>query len=264
MRQLFIFVAFIVLASISFPSTSVTGCRNITNAAGSPYILANNISGANLSNACIWMWANNTVLDCNGFWIKSNSSNQIGIMFPKYVVNATIINCNIYNYSYGLETGLWIVHLNLTNNTVTLGQYGFYIFASGTNDNDVMAGNTANNSTDYGFYFYGSSLNLSFYNNSANNNGVSTGDAGIYFNSMTNSTVYNNIASNNYQHGIRVDNSHYNVFYNNTVHDNTQTGFYLNSNSYNNTLHDNIAQTTPEAKVSFFLQRLTTPCTTTP
>jgi parallel beta-helix repeat protein len=142
------------------PPITIVGCTNLGRRT---YILQNDIS--NVATNCFLINANRTTLDCQGKKITGRR-NGMGIYanFNRY--NATVMNCLVTNFTYGIYVQ---------------GDFNF-----------TLLNNTLFNNSQYGIYLqFGP--NNTLINNTANNNDL----AGIYLDSSYNNTIKNNTASNN-------------------------------------------------------------------
>ena len=144
----------------------------------------------------------NTNLDCQGHNINGNSAaSTYGIYVnDRSIMNNTIKNCNVNNFSCGFYfsyyTGSYPYRSNniLTNNTVTNNSYGFYFDSSG---GDILTNNTANNNTGDGFRFYRPGSAITITNNIANyNSGFDTCGFHLLYHAGGN-TLTNNTANYN-------------------------------------------------------------------
>lgn len=253
-------------AQFSF-STEVTGCQEID--AEGEYTLSSNIMGANITSnqtqVCILISNSSVVLDCAGYNISNDvggqtvSGNVTGILIEggeEELINVTVKNCFLSNYSWGITTyrvndsviennsvrfseriAIELINstgINVTNNTVyTNPGDGFSFFHSHHNR---FENNSAWNNT-YGFISQNDSTYNIFLNNSAWNNTY-----GFVLHTANYTLVTNNTAWNNTINGFELYLSHYNNLTYNVAYDHNYTnysyvnygdGFYLSNSTYN-------------------------------
>jgi hypothetical protein len=123
-------VAFFLLAGVVAAQTPISSCQTIT-ASGS-YILTNDIT---TTGNCIFIAADNVVLDCNGAVIKGpgkDAGNLIGIAggwgAPGSAINTTIKNCIIDGFNIGIRyVGSQGTNATIINNTLRNNNHGTYI-----------------------------------------------------------------------------------------------------------------------------------------
>jgi len=220
--------------SLNYNISQVTGCGNLT-IANRIYYLQNNVS---VNGTCLNIQANNTVLDCQVYSMTGNLSGY-GIYAGGFN-NATIKNCNINNFRFGI----WLFGSSsniLINNTASYNkEYG--ILLSGSNNN-ILINNTASSNIDYGIYLSSSNNNI-LINNTANSNHVGIYGYGISLSLSNSNNLSNNNAGNN-TIGIMLYNSNSNILINNNASSNyafgdTTYGIYLGASS-SNTLINNTA-----------------------
>jgi parallel beta-helix repeat protein len=197
--------------SIGYPfAPLVPSCTNISQS-NTNYELTTDLVGNATSGICIQVLATNITLDCAGYNLNGTyAGTTIGVYDNGYN-NATIKNCNIRNYSEGIDLSS-ANNSNFINNTVNSntdnGIQADHI------SSDTFVNNTANSNTQYGIYvLFGN--NDTFTNNTFNSNG-----GGIRLESSGSSAT--------------------NTLTNNTVNSNTQNGIYLRI-SPNTTLTNNNA-----------------------
>ena len=77
----------------------ITSCTNIT--ASGIYLLSQNISGNQSNGRCIDIQANDTVLDCQGYWINGSDLASTYGIYANGRTNVTIKNCNVQDYDRG-------------------------------------------------------------------------------------------------------------------------------------------------------------------
>ncbi|MBD3259714.1 DUF11 domain-containing protein [Candidatus Woesearchaeota archaeon] len=207
-------------------STNLTikGCGNLGR---SMTLIEDRDFGAN----CFNLTTDDIYLDCSNHLIKGQNISGTVAVSALSKDNATIRNCEIYNYTYGIQ-------LNYTNNS--------FVF-----NNDVL-----NNSADQ-IFLYESDLN-SVYNNTINGRffwyvvgawGSSKG-RGITLINSDNNRLYDNLhkrRSTSFPYGGIADhlllliNSNYNNLTNNTASRTNLAGFNLTSGSSFNRLIENHA-----------------------
>ncbi|MDD5340060.1 MAG: right-handed parallel beta-helix repeat-containing protein, partial [Candidatus ainarchaeum sp.] len=241
--------------------SNLTNC-SVINESGD-YQLTTNLSGApNNANitafpvlrpgkACIVIAGSNIVFDCNGRSITNNGTagNTTGIFLNGSLNNVTIKNCNVNNYTYGIDVynsnnsvvinnnvrysgsrGIeveWNSNFNtLINNTANNNLYGFDILVSSNNN---LTNNSASSNNVRGFQIGSASNSNTFTNNSAFNNS----DDGFIFYNDSGSYLANNRAYNNALHGFFLSSQSNDTLYGNSAHNNSGAGFYLQSSSVN-------------------------------
>ncbi|MEW6036171.1 MAG: right-handed parallel beta-helix repeat-containing protein, partial [Candidatus Micrarchaeota archaeon] len=211
-------LAFLLLASVSFSATNITGCTDI--ASGGDYVLTNSLAGANVSVpeiyglavACVKISSSNVTLDCDGFSITNNGTSfamGIGII-P--ATNVTVRNCA------GLSGYYEDLHAKGVNDSLFVNITAF----NSSNDNLLFEASSRNNITDI----------VSFDSNNAAY-GIEL-NGGSNNNFLTRVTVFGNAQS-----GVAfISSSSNNVITNSTAFDNGQHGFFSYFNSNNNTFRE--------------------------
>lgn len=191
----------------------------------------------NLPNG-IDICANNIVIDCNGAKFVGLGNSGVGISVGNSGTGSTLKNCNVYNYSHGIDLSS-TSSIALINNSVSTtnplslpNQYSFYLsnVSSSTLTSNTATSATASTYAD-GFYLSSSSYN-SLTGNTAHN--LSTGIS--LFSSSINSLISNNASSNSV--GITFSLSNYNYLSNNEANTNGAMGISI-SNSNSNTVTGN-------------------------
>ncbi|MEM2506273.1 MAG: NosD domain-containing protein [Nitrososphaeria archaeon] len=225
-----------ILLSNAKALTEISSCHWL-NQEGETYILTQDI--IDYEETCMYIVADNVVLDCQGHVIDGINAPSFGILI---LLNSNIIvrNCIVTNW----ETGFYIGNVNnitLINNTANSNNYGFRLLGTtGT----TLINNTASSNLN-GFTIAMSTSNT-FINNTANLN-----NNGFVVQSSSN-TFINNTANSNSHCGFYLypwegGSVNSNTFINNTANSNSHCGFYLyswegsvNSNTFiNNTANSN-------------------------
>ncbi|ODS36943.1 hypothetical protein BEH94_03960 [Candidatus Altiarchaeales archaeon WOR_SM1_SCG] len=203
----------------------------------------------NCTGDALTVTSDDITIDCDGRTLNGTGSDA-GIVV--YGNNATIKNCKVFNYSYGIvlwessnnsilnnivsnnERGIWLGYSsnnNIINNNVISNFQGIWL--ENSSDNNIT-NNIASNNTLYGICLYSPSEN-----NNVIRNIVSLNHIGIFIYPSSNSnSIINNIASSN-DHGIFLWNSSGNTIKENMNYNNTNRGITL-SNSSNNNLTENL------------------------
>ena len=171
--------------------------------------LSANVSAS--STNCFNITAANVTLDCKGFSITgNNASNTVGVYSTQ--LNTTVENCNILNFTYGIQFNP-ASNGTINNNNITGTQpsgYGIYLSGASSsyntgNNNKVTATSAAldlasasvkfNNFTNSAFNSTGTFAVASagsdnrFVNITANSTGASTTSAAFYINQLRNSII---------------------------------------------------------------------------
>ncbi len=224
MRRTIYLTVFLLLASVftqaAFKEMQGAGgltygifeCTDITDSGD--YVLTNDISGAQATDACIIITASNVNLDCKGFKV-SGLRDGTGIRVKGN--DNKITNCVSEKNLYGVGYGFSVIGGNnsFTGNTANNNFAGFGVFGSG----NTFTGNTVNDNNNEGFYITGSGN--TFTGNTVNNNirnGFMVDSSG---NTFTGNTVNNNIEG-----GFTVGDSG-NTFVGNVIQGNTRGIYYL-------------------------------------
>jgi len=254
MRTKTLFIVAVILFNLNliqavFAPFQYNGCADI-NSPGQ-FALGSDITGANVTpthiqtQACIVISEPNVELDCAGYSISNEASgnlvigNTTGILLDSRneteLVNITIKNCRVSNYTWGI-TAYFSNDSVIQNNSVRYSENIAIELLNSTRIN--LTDNTAYSNPGIGFSL-NTSYNNTFTNNTARNN---TWGFTLVDDSSTN-TFTSNTAYNNTWHGFIVqDLSHDNIFVNNTAYNNTE-GFYIYNASYttliNNTAYNN-------------------------
>ncbi len=240
---------------------NVSNCMNLTQA-NQLYVLNQSISGNQSDSICIDVQNSNITLDClNLYSINGTFS---GTTYGIYTnsSNTTIQNCNISNYTKGIQlqnsnytivnnnrisncTQMAITHnfgtdSNFTNNIIYYSAAGIYI---GSGPNNIIKNNVIYNNTDEGIQSSGANYTQIINNTitySTGSNGI-----GIDISNNYNNTLINNTANYNKWYGIRVETfSNNHTLFNNTANYNNDTGIVIwqgnYSNLINNTANNNL------------------------
>lgn len=204
MKTLFILGLFL----ISSYAISITTCQNITTSG--TYILENDLIGANITpipfrtNGCLIIYADNVVLDGNGFSIVNNATDDaVGIEIN--ASNVEIKNFkNISAYAFAIF-GVTGENNSIHNSTILFNQVGSAFYQM---NNTNIYNNSIINIIDEGIAI-GYSHNFSIHDNYFFNmtkaiNATSLGNNTNIFNNRFNYTGY----------AIAIQNSHSNISYN--------------------------------------------------
>jgi parallel beta-helix repeat protein len=104
--------------------------------------------------------ADNLVLDCNEYNITGLNTNR-GIVLGSRT-NVTVQNCNVYNFSKGMELS-YTSDDTITGNTVKYNDIGLDVHSSSTNN--IITNNTAVNNTQIDIRVAVDATNNKFYSN---------------------------------------------------------------------------------------------------
>jgi hypothetical protein len=230
-------------------ATDISSCQNITSSG--EYVLTANLSGVQASlDRCIDIYSDDVVLDCQGYEISDNATDDYGIYAwaSSKLNNLTIKNCIVYNYD---EADVYIFNVSnavINNNTLTglispytpgYGVKAHYVSNVNVTDNvlrgvngltflyDTEGNNAASNILIDNNNFDGSEVGLKGYyqNSRITNNQITNGIHGIILQgNSSNNYIANNDISNQYNFGIQInswDGSVYLYSSNNTIINNT-------------------------------------------
>ena len=185
-------------------------------------------------NLTIWLYGNDTVLDCNGAKLKQPIAGTRGVVLYYNTINNTIKNCNVTGYAEGIGIFPYSKNNTIMNNFISLSMVGMdiYSFSSGT----LILNNTFDSNMD-GVYVF--SDNNSVINNTFN--GWTTMDgASIYITFSSYNTLINNKFEGS-RYGLYLYGSNYTLIKSNNVTDNGGEGLLLYLSS-NNTVVDNFIE----------------------
>ncbi|MBI2631622.1 right-handed parallel beta-helix repeat-containing protein, partial [Candidatus Pacearchaeota archaeon] len=233
-------------AAITFNLTVVDSCA-ILNQEGATYRQLVNILSAS-GASCINITASNVTIDGNGYSIRDNTFNAVGI-YSRNTRNTTIRNTNVSVGGYGIyleivnSSKIYNNSINSTNWTA----YGIYL-NSFSQFNNVSANIVNTNGTSaYGILINTNSMNNSIVGNIINASGNLSRGIVLQTNANNNTISFNNInTSGNFtnQHGISISNSLFNNITSNTIYTVGTTnsyGIYLSSGTnYSNVFRNNI------------------------
>ncbi len=154
---------------------------------------------------------NNVVLNCNGYTVTGSPDNGgTGIQTAPGVSGATIENCRVTNFIYGILLGNGGGDSIIGNQVVSNTVFGFFIVSHSS----FVVNNVALKNAQAGFAFYGCNLGsecpggISFgygnqvTNNKAVDNGQNSGNSGFGFLGTVGDTLTNNKAVNNLGNGF--------------------------------------------------------------
>jgi parallel beta-helix repeat protein len=200
-------IDFLPLAGVPLPPGAIVACKDI-NSPGY-YYLTRNLTGLLSEHVyCISIFANDVVLDGNGYSLTGSGSGY-GI-YISGVSNVTVKNITVVGYSSGIylysSSNNTITSVTVSNNR----NYGIWL-VSPSNNNTIT--NVIANNNYYGIYLYFSSNNT-MTNVTANNN-----YDGIYLYSSSNNIIKDSVLQNNYYGAYSFssnDNLVYNNYFNNT------------------------------------------------
>ncbi len=194
--------------------------------------------------------ANDITIDCAGYTITGNDTNETYGIMSNGATNVTIKNCDISHFDKGIFFSNGSDNATLDNNSLGSNNYGIYLQSS---NGAIITNNSAFENTHSGIVVIESSGTL-LKDNTANANAIN----GIILTGVTDSTVrsngiasnqaqaglllqlnadgntidYNNLEGNHY--GIMVQNSSNNIFNDNTIHRSFAHGIYIYEDSTNN------------------------------
>ncbi|MFA5187204.1 MAG: right-handed parallel beta-helix repeat-containing protein, partial [Patescibacteria group bacterium] len=232
------------------PIVNTSGTFTMTkNYTGSPNPVYLPIAGSPQS-ACVVINASNVIFDCNGLYIRSNSTAgaTAGIVTETQgsprpqLTNITIRNCpEISGYNVGLfmynTTNSLITNVTAINNSPPASaSTGFMLYYSP----NVNFTNTVGQNHTYNYY-----INLNSNNVRITNSTARTGSTwGFYFSSsVANGSITDSVAVNNNGSGILMDGSGYPVVARNNVSNsppyNADAGIIISAS--NALVEDNIA-----------------------
>ncbi len=186
------------------------------------YISSDYTFTGNISEPIV-VTADNIVIDGNGYTLQGpGSGTGFDLTGRAYV---TIKNVKVEGWTYGFLLYSGSNNNNLTGNTATNNNNGFYLWDSSYNT--LLDNNATSNSC--GFYLLYSSYNNLSGNMAANNSVLD----GFGLTSSSNNNLTGNTATNN-NNGFYLYNSSSNTLSGNTATNNTVNGFQLSSSSSNN------------------------------
>ncbi len=253
-------------------ATFLDGCQNITSPGN--YAMNADLEGAPITyvaaEICVFIQSSDVSLDCDGFSIANNGTAgfTIGIYLSDDLDNINVMNCDISDYSRGIDVGVNVNNTYIRDNTIHNNSDTGISLGTSNNYYAIIENNVVYNNTD------GIDLGSAKYSNLTANHGhhndisfkntgaVSTGNilfnntanddatAGFYFVnpqnqqlinniayncgdgfyvSTLNITLTNNTAYNNSGDGISLDGNYNSAFLNNTVYDNDFGIYAVNS-----------------------------------
>ncbi|MBI4141115.1 S8 family serine peptidase [Candidatus Woesearchaeota archaeon] len=218
-------------------SFSVSTLANACGLINESITLTNNVTAA--GGSCFDFNTSNILFDCAGYNITSNPqgviSFNISVVNGAQLSNITIQNCNIQNFSIGINISS-ASNISLFNNNITNVTNGIWLNNTATS---VLENNTANASSGYGLYLTNSSNNtinkgnfLNVYNQFS-----------LYLSSSQNNVVMNTTANTAFNSsGLVLYLSFNNIILNSTgTGGNSSTilsnGIFLNSSSNNSIIN---------------------------
>lgn len=203
--------------------------------------------------------------DSNNFLVENNkaySNGNHGIIFSRRCNNNIIRNNQSYNNAlsgimldrdsnnnivegnivYGNVNGIALYgsdNNQIKNNHVYSNQRG--ILAKDFSTGNTISGNTIEQNTQYGIYFYGGALQNTITANQINNNTKN----GVYIKGPNNIIGPDNDIYNN-QNGVYLYDSgaNYNIIQNNNIHDNTRDGITIKKGDDNQISNNQITDNT--------------------
>lgn len=212
-------------------AVSVTSCGVIST--NGTYVLSNDLTGASVTSVpvfnatCIWINANNVVLDCNGYSVTNDGTTglTVGIVAMGNHQNVTIENCpSVSGYQYGVgldyadystvrnvtahhnrDAGIYIARSGnnnlIINNTAYFNGRGSPLPPQYTKDGFFMHSGTNNVFIDniaydnfYGFHMFSGASNTNLTDNTAYLNNIGTYAAASNNVWITGDHYYNNTA----------------------------------------------------------------------
>jgi parallel beta-helix repeat protein len=202
---------------------NLTSCTHISQ--NGRYNLINDLNG-NETESCLTLLSNEITIDCKGYSIRGNSSvsdTNYGI-FAEQRSGITIRNCNIYNFSVGINFTNVSSSLILNNTIHDMNWTSYNVYLINGSDNEFK-NNTIENST-IGVYL-DKMDNVTIKNNKLKNNTKS-----MYL-LETNNSDCNNDTIIESSYGFSCDNCHRNLFYDGNYSNNTFYNFNLTNSNYN-------------------------------
>ena len=202
-------------------------CGNPLNKPGAVYTMNASVSG--VGSGCFTFGADNVTLDCQGNSIVGTNFTTANAIISVDNINSTIRNCNISNFTDGIQYD-GVMNGSILSSNISIGNGKGIWIGGGSSFNTIS--NTASSSIGWGQY----ALYLSFanYNSIINFTGYADG-AGMSsktmqidssdFNNFTNSIFIDNGTSQNYV--VLINGGNNNTFSN------------INATSYTNTFFQN-------------------------
>ncbi|MCX6767920.1 MAG: right-handed parallel beta-helix repeat-containing protein [Candidatus Micrarchaeota archaeon] len=196
-------------------ATNVTACSQAIDVAGETYELNQSISES--FGGCLTVAADNVTLDCKGFTISGSDNGAPGIQVDTRG-NATIRNCNVSHFEYGIR--LFYSNSSTVTNSSISG-------ATGTGAgidvywgyNTTITYNNVTSNDAPGIHMSATYANVSYNNVSFND------DVGIQTKGGSNSTFSYNTLDHNVADGILIDDDGYSVVSNNVISHTTGGGW---------------------------------------
>ncbi|MFH1072990.1 MAG: S8 family serine peptidase [Nanoarchaeota archaeon] len=191
----------------------------------------------------------NITLDCQGKRIRGAGigAGYETAIYSKNMENATVQNCRIENFGYGIRMDKYPVdagRLNkntIRNNTIAGAYVAMHLHFNG---NSTFENNTINNSA-YGIYLW-SAYPPASTNNELSGNSISSVQGGIIFNRVNNNLISENTVTGASQDAISLERSSSNTIEHNTI-SNASKGIYLMYWSDHNTFLQNTIDQTEKA-----------------
>ncbi len=237
-------------------SSELTHCVSVS-------INSNLSTNVQANGTCFNVVADNIYLDCRGYNITGNGTGAgINATGRKNII---VRNCNIKNFTAGINFTKTNYSDIITNNVSNNSLYGISFWSSNSSNitsnnvfnssigialynplitvydasssNNTLSSNNVFNNTRSGIAVY-SSYNNTIYSNNVHQNGVTQG--GIYLYRAQDNDVSSNSIWNNSQQGIYLEQSSNNTVSANNVSNNSWSGIQSLS-SHNNSLSSNRA-----------------------
>jgi parallel beta-helix repeat protein len=186
--------------------------------------LYNNLTS---SGTCITFGASNIVLDCNGFNISGDGTENGIEAITKD--NITVKNCNVWNYERAVYfeaiSNSFINNITASNNAYI----GIYLYDSSNNSFSNIITNENGNS--------GIEIDTNSNNNLITNYTTSLNVLqGIYIYANSNSNILSNVTANGNDYGVLFETSLNNTISNSTITGSTTGDIFSDSNAQNNVL----------------------------
>ena len=279
-KVMFVFLLLVFLPMSIFSSTSISQCTEINSSYSfdtDRTIVFNQNITSNDSSCIVFDTISNVTIDCNNYFLIGNTSNSRGFDLSRpNIDNISIHNCNIEDFNSGIhvqsQLDLLLSIQNITLNNIS-GSTGFPVSApmyfsivSLTNESVVRNITIYNseevavtldsvilfmedviiiNSTGYGIFVQGSSINLSNFtiektqsdgirlrlidNSNFDSITIRNVDSGFFIVDAVNTTINNTYVSNSSSYGIEfvgfTSSNYENIIVSNTEIRDSQRGF---------------------------------------
>jgi len=219
-----------VVNTIDAPTTPVSDCMSIESSGY--YYLTKDLSGVEETrDYCISIYANNVVLDGNGYGIIGFG--QGGGIYIDGSYNVTIKNVKISGYGIGISF-LRVSSSTIMNSSIVNSNVGIEI---GMSSFIIISNVRVNNGQNNGIYIYKSNSNII-----TNVEVLNYEDSGVKLIESNNNTIVNITITNNKGAGVVLHDSNNNVIVN-SILSNNGIGIDFSGSSKNNTIVSNIVST---------------------